>query len=68
MAESEGSFTIDAWNDIYEAGKRLCCDGIETDIDDDIMQDEISEEKTSEATFIRAIIREKVAANLHWKD
>jgi exosome complex component RRP46 len=68
VAESEGSFTIDDWNEIYEAGKRLCCDGIETDIDDDIMQDEISEERPSEATLIKAIVREKVATDLHWKE
>ena len=68
VAESEGSFTIDDWNDIYDAGRRLCCDGIETDIDDNIMQDEISEGRTSEGKFIKAIVREKVGADLHWKE
>lgn len=68
VAESEGSFTIDEWDKVFSAAKRLCCDDIETDSETDVMQDEISEEKGSEATFIRSVVTEKVEAELHWKD
>jgi exosome complex component RRP46 len=68
VAESEGSFTIDEWDKVFSAAKRLCCDDIETDSETDIMQDEISEQKGSEATFIRSVVGEKVEAELHWKE
>jgi exosome complex component RRP46 len=68
VAESEGSFTIDDWDKVYGAGKRLCCDDIETASDDEIMQDDISEEKGCEAMFIRSVVKEKVEADLHWKE
>jgi exosome complex component RRP46 len=68
VAESEGSFTIDDWNEVFEAGKRLCCDDIETVNDDDVMQDHISGEKAEEAAFLKSVVREKVVADLHWKE
>jgi exosome complex component RRP46 len=68
VAESEGSFTIDDWNEVFEAGKRLCCDDIETVNDDDVMQDDISGEKAEEAAFLKSVVREKVVADLHWKE
>jgi exosome complex component RRP46 len=68
IAESEGSFTLEDWDDLYEVAKGICCDGIETSDDDDAMQDEISDEKASEAVFLKSILREKVATDLHWKE
>lgn len=68
MAESEGSFTIEDWNVVYEAGKRLCCDDIETTSNDDIMQDDASDEMAGEVSFVKSVVREKVEADLHWKE
>ena len=59
---------MEDWDDLYEVAKGICCDGIETSDDDDAMQDEISDEKASEAVFLKSILREKVVADLHWKE
>jgi exosome complex component RRP46 len=67
IAESEGSFTIDDWSELYNAGKRLCCDENETADDDEIMQDERLDDKAGEALLLKSVLSEKVEADLHWK-
>jgi exosome complex component RRP46 len=68
VAESEGSFTIQEWDEVYETGKRLCCDEVEK-ADDDIMQTEGLDGKAgSMKTFLRSILKEKVEADTHWKE
>ena len=68
VAESEGSFTLEDWDEVYEIGKGLCCYGIETG-DDNIMQGEGLEGNTGGMmTFVKSALEEKVSADLHWKD
>jgi exosome complex component RRP46 len=68
VAESEGSFTIQDWDEVYETGKRLCRDEVEK-ADDDIMQIEGLDEKAGGMkTFVRSILKEKVEADIHWKE
>lgn len=68
VAESEGSFAIDEWDRVYGVAKRLCCDDVETASDDGAMQDEISDENGSEAAFLKSVVKEKVEAELYWKE
>jgi exosome complex component RRP46 len=64
VAESEGSFTIGDWDEIYEAGKAICCH--ETKIAED---HEMADEKDGGMQmFVKSILQAKVAADLHWKE
>jgi exosome complex component RRP46 len=67
VAESEGSFTINDWEELYEVGKRLCCDEVETG-DDNTMQDGgLSENGGEMMRFVKSILKEKVQNDLYWK-
>jgi exosome complex component RRP46 len=64
VAESEGSFTIGDWDDIYDAGKAMCCnDSKQTD--DHEMGDG---KEGGMQTFVKSTLQAKVAADLHWKE
>ena len=68
VAESEGSFTLEDWDAVYDTGKGLCCDDMET-ADDDIMQgDGLEENNAGMMRFVKSSLKEKVSADLHWKD
>ncbi|KAI9730464.1 MAG: exosome non-catalytic core subunit rrp46 [Claussenomyces sp. TS43310] len=65
--ESEGSFTMDDWNDLYDIAERLCC-GSDADGDVDAMKDDGEDEVSGGMMqFVKAIMQEKVAADLHWR-
>jgi exosome complex component RRP46 len=64
VAESEGSFTIDDWELVFEAGKAMCCDGAE----DQTMQDQsLDNGSGSIDMFVKSALQAKVTADLHWK-
>lgn len=68
VAESEGTFTLDDWDEVYETAKSLCSDGSKND-GDNIMQIEGAGENTGGLTmFVKSTLEEKVAKDLHWKD
>ncbi|TVY39088.1 Exosome complex component, partial [Lachnellula subtilissima] len=64
VAESEGIFTLEDWDEVYETAKALCCDETAGEA---IMQDE-EENKGSLMGFVKSTLEEKVAKDLHWKD
>jgi exosome complex component RRP46 len=65
VAESQGNFTIEDWDEAYEVGKHLCCD----EIDGDIMQTDTLDEKVGGMDmFLKSALREKVEGDLHWKE
>jgi len=65
VAESEGSFTMEDWDEVHDIGKRLCCD----EVDDNPMQDEALEEKNGGMMgFVKSVLKEKVGDDLYWKD
>ncbi|KAM3086598.1 exosome non-catalytic core subunit rrp46 [Clarireedia jacksonii] len=62
VAESEGPFELDDWEEVFDHAKRLCCDGKSGD--DDVME----EDKGSNLMmFVKSAVQEKVANDLHWK-
>jgi exosome complex component RRP46 len=68
VAESEGSFTLEDWDEVYEVAKGLCCDDIETS-DENIMQGDGLEGNSGDMMmFVKSALEEKVSADLHWKD
>ena len=64
VAESEGIFTLEDWDEVYETAKALCCDETAGEV---VMQDE-GESTGSLMKFVKSTLEEKVAKDLHWKD
>lgn len=69
VAESEGSFDLDEWEEVYEHGKSLCCKGHGLAAEDDIMHEDglENEAPSSMMMFVKSAVQEKVATDLHWK-
>lgn len=63
VVESEGAFSIEEWDEVYEVGKAICCDGIPEETED--MVDDSAEGLHS---FVKSALQEKVQSDLHWKD
>lgn len=64
VVESEGTFTLDDWEAVYEAGKAICCD----DSEDEVMQDqEVDHNARRMDVFVKSALQGKVTADLHWK-
>lgn len=67
LAESEGDFTVEEWDGVYETAKKLCCrsgpagEGIEMALDDE------DADGPDLRHFVRSVMESKVAADLHWK-
>ena len=65
MVESEGDFTVDDWDQVYEAARKVCC---QSDVKAGI--DMITDEDDSGSNmshFVRSTLETRVAADLHWK-
>ncbi|KAF7853895.1 hypothetical protein EAF04_010561 [Stromatinia cepivora] len=68
VAESEGSFDMDEWEEIYEHAKGLCCKGHVSAEDDIMHEDELENEAASSLMmFVKSTVQEKVTTDLHWK-
>lgn len=63
VVESEGAFSLEELDEVYEVGKAICCDEILVETED--MVDESSEGLHS---FVKSALQEKVQSDLHWKD
>lgn len=66
VAESEGSFSLEDWETVFEAAKAICCDDSKTSVDHSMQDGEL--EKGSMMDFVKSTLQTKVAADLHWKD
>jgi exosome complex component RRP46 len=64
VAESEGSFTIGDWDDIFEAGKAICCNETKQTDEHEMMD----EKDRGMQMFVKSTLKAKVAADLHWKE
>lgn len=60
LAESEGSFSIGEWEELYEIAEQLCC-GVAED-------DPTQEQMQSMHQFIQSALREKIADEMRWKN
>ncbi|KAI9642361.1 exosome non-catalytic core subunit rrp46 [Ciborinia camelliae] len=68
VSESEGSFDMDEWEEIYEHAKDLCCKGHGLAEDDIMHEDGLDNEANSSLMmFVKSTVQEKVATDLHWK-
>ena len=60
VVESEGSFSVDEWDEVFDAGKAICCDGIPEETEE--------EQSGGLQAFVKSALQEKVQSDLHWKD
>ncbi|KAF4631075.1 hypothetical protein G7Y89_g7055 [Cudoniella acicularis] len=68
VAESEGKFTLEDWDEVYETGKTLFYNEQDA-INDDAMQGVgLDEKKGDMMMFVKSILEQKVKNDLHWKD
>ncbi|EPE25924.1 Ribosomal protein S5 2-like protein [Glarea lozoyensis ATCC 20868] len=64
LAESQGSFDLKDWDKVYETAKKVC---LSTQDDADMQGGASLEEKTgSMLGFVKSVMEEKVAQDLHW--
>jgi exosome complex component RRP46 len=64
--ESEGDFSIDDWDLIFEKAQRICC-GTGQAADVDAMLDEGEEGNGGLTGFLRSTLKEKVTSDLKWR-
>lgn len=64
--ESEGYYSIDDWDIIFEKAQRICC-GAEEVANMDAMLDEGEEGNGGLTGFLRSTLEEKVASDLKWR-
>lgn len=66
LAESEGDFTMNEWDDVYATAKSICC----TSPPDQVIDMVLGEDQQlgpDLRRFIQTAAEMKVAADLHWK-
>jgi len=61
LDESEGMFSIDVWDSVYDQAERACCDAQEGDMDQD-------RQEPSMQTFVERVVDAKVDKDRSWKD
>lgn len=65
LAESEGDFSMDEWDQVYETAWSLCCRPPRKDID--MVLDDDQTPGPDLRQFVRSTAEAKVTADLHWK-
>lgn len=68
VAESEGSFTIDDWEELHGEGKRICHDQDQTEDDNAMQHGEDVEDGGEMMRFVKSVLKEKVQKDLHWRE
>jgi exosome complex component RRP46 len=66
VAESEGDFSIDDWDLIFEKASRICC-GVGEAVDVDAMLDEGEDDNGGLTGFLRSTLEGKVTSDLKWR-
>jgi exosome complex component RRP46 len=64
LAESQGTFDLQDWDEVFETAKTLCL----SEQEDADMQGgvRLEEKKTNMLTFVKSALEEKVTQDLHW--
>jgi exosome complex component RRP46 len=65
VAESEGEFTMDEWDGVYEAASDQCRGSSDGDENDDVHMD--TGETGHMEGFVKGILQEKVSRDLRWR-
>ncbi|PHH81995.1 hypothetical protein CDD82_7312 [Ophiocordyceps australis] len=68
MAESLGSFSVEQWEQVLEAGRRICCRDRDSGLDTVMAGDGLEGlESPSVKAFIRATLETQTLQDLYWK-
>lgn len=65
VSVSEGSFTMDEWDQAHENAEHICC-GLQGTIDVDAMRDN-GDDAVGMIQLVKSSIQERITADLHWK-
>lgn len=65
LAESEGDFSLDEWEEIYQTAQSICCKPAQNEID--MVLDDDQQSGPDMRRFSRSAVEAKVIADLHWK-
>lgn len=65
VAESEGTFNMDDWDEVYKVGRGECCN--EASDDDGMQQDGLDGAHGRMAMFVKSALQSKTVEDLHWK-
>ncbi|KAI0898287.1 hypothetical protein F4806DRAFT_354340 [Annulohypoxylon nitens] len=66
LVESEGSFTVKEWDDVFVAAQQQCCSPDAAN-DGDTLMDDGNRTSANLKQFTRSTMEEKIASDLHWK-
>ncbi|KAI1818445.1 hypothetical protein GGS20DRAFT_289631 [Poronia punctata] len=67
LAESEGTFTINQWDDVYNAAYSQCCTTVSTGDPDISMSEGSTTAGPDMKRFIRSTIEQQTSSDLYWK-
>lgn len=72
LAESEGNFSLDEWEEVYDQAESICC-MTERESEDDAEDMEVDGDhppatKTTLEGYMREVMRTKVEGDQKWKD
>lgn len=65
LAESEGDFSMDEWDEVHTTARSICCKPPQNEID--MVLDDDQQPGPDMRRFVRSTAEAKVAADLHWK-
>lgn len=65
LAESEGDFSMDEWDQVYETTRTICCKPPQNEVD--MVLDEDEQPGPDLRHFVRSAAEAKVKADLYWK-
>lgn len=66
LSESEGDFTVEEWDDVYERAQEICCQSTSKQAAVDMMLDDAASGPDMRS-FLRSALETKVASDLYWK-
>ncbi|KAI1489534.1 hypothetical protein F5X96DRAFT_606704 [Biscogniauxia mediterranea] len=67
LAESEGSFTMKEWEDVFARAYSQCCPRTMSKDDSDALMDDYRSAGSDLSHFTRSIMEQKIASDLYWK-
>lgn len=66
LAESEGDFTMDEWDEVYETARKICCGSAKRN-EIDMVVDEDQQAGPDLRQFVRSAAEAKATTDLYWK-
>lgn len=65
LAESDGDFSMNEWDEVYQTARSICCTSARQEID--MVLDDDQQTGPDLRRFLRSAAEAKIMADLHWK-